>query len=698
MPLMCAVAMAPPPSRKINPVPYTIPPTCVEDVYGWTRWDGTGVAQFVTTYGVDLTTGGGWLILIREASLSYGSEMVWVDSLMGVGKYFTSSGVQTTDAQTVTSITSTGFNIGTSSVINTSGSQYTAVFYKKTPQFFDLKSYTGTGGAQNIYHNLDNTPQLMIFKNNAGGSLNQVNPISGGGLTACFGGDMNSTTGTNPYGASQTTWVSGAGGTSPQNPISQSAYITLGTSSQLNGNTNGMTVYFFAGGKIFGAYPQSYPQVVFNSNVVVTAGSQYSFQRNANWTGFQTFIHQSMMTFPSTTTGQYPTMGIMYNCNFGKNLGSSVNSMPKGDSYYSNASYFSVEYNSLRGWGSTSTTDTGSRLSPTAFNQTGSAQLSAVVSDRIHKPSSTGTKIFSFLNAVGAFRDQPLYPDVTNFVASIALRVGSNFNGSTDRHDGLGSVYGDQSYVLPNNARSNGNLGAATLASKGVYSTFYTNNGGSSEYGFLFRYAVDCIMPFVYRGDGTNGNVATSWNIYAPTNNTLPAFVYYRNSVGSPDFERFYHPSLGSSGLAQYFNQGGTLQTPGGVWLDPSNGVLRVYAFYGNNTSGTEYRGFVVRTIDNICVSGTYAGTGANQNVNLNLASAARFLWVAGSNSQLIRMYAFSGGTTYCGEKNNNVTPLTTPTDTTPYTSGTANSSGVTLTSTSPINVNGVTYYYWAVN
>jgi len=705
MPMLSAVAAMVPPSRSVCPTSYYFPPQCVEDIYAFVQYVGTGSSQTFSTNGVNLLNTGGWLIQIVLTSDSAGQEMVWFDSVMGVGKYFQSSGVQTTDATTLTAITSTSFTIGTSSLINTNGRYYAANLWKKHPFFFDIVSYTGTGSTQKIYHNLYASPQIAIIKNRTSGNLIQANYQASGTPSSINCGDMNTTT---PYGVTtNTTWVNDISGQSPVTSsdlgLTFNGYVQVVSATQTNANASLYTLYVFGSKNVFGTYPNGLMQA-FNASVIVNA-TQYNFQRNTTWAAGnfgKPILHQLMMTFPSNATSNPPTMGNIYNRNIGYSNSWGAY-LTANDSYYgsANATSGSGSTSALRGWADVNSTDTGFRESPTVYAPNSSNMLCAVVADRTMKPTLDGSSLHEFKNANNVSADFTL----TTIVPSMVHRVNASnsFSGTTDRHDGLGTVDG-RSNILRNGpafTRTEGIIGQGTSPgqqNQGCYQTFGQSNWGGREYGFFFRYALDALMPFVYYGDGASPQYG-SVPYYDPTgNNAYPCVVCWTSGCSSSQGgERWWFPAL-SPRTTKYFLGSGVLTTSASQSNDFSYSNFRPYAVDNFNNNGTTYRGFAANTITGVQTSGTYTGNGAYQNVNLGLTTPARFLFVAASNNQNLRMYSVGNGISYCGIKQ--ASGSSTVLDVLQYDSGNpaANSSGIALTDSSPINQSGVTFYYWAIN
>jgi hypothetical protein len=70
-----------------------------------------------------------------------------------------------TSATGVSSLTSTGFVLGTNALFNTNSNSYVAWGWKEdATSGFDIVTYTGTGANRTVSHALGATPAFMMFK------------------------------------------------------------------------------------------------------------------------------------------------------------------------------------------------------------------------------------------------------------------------------------------------------------------------------------------------------------------------------------------------------------------------------------------------------------------------------------------------------------------------------------------------------
>ena len=155
-----------------------VKPLNVEDVFSTYLYEGTGAAQTITN-GIDLDGEGGLVWIKSRTEGTYGGHALY-DTERGatnpnnVLSTSGDSGVSSTAAQytsspadkDLTSFNSNGFSLGPDNYFtkNTSGNDYASWTFRKAPRFFTCLTYTGTGSAQNIAHDLGDTPGTIIIK------------------------------------------------------------------------------------------------------------------------------------------------------------------------------------------------------------------------------------------------------------------------------------------------------------------------------------------------------------------------------------------------------------------------------------------------------------------------------------------------------------------------------------------------------
>lgn len=202
----------------------------VEDVFSAFTDTGTG-ASLAQVNGVDLLTYGG-MVMGKNRS-STGDWWIY-DTARGVQKDLTSTSTaaETTQAQGITAFNSNGFTRGTLAKLNTSSATYGSWTFRKAAKFFDVVTYTGTGVARTIAHNLGVAPGMIMIKRTDSTSDWIVYHRS---LTNTEYSVLN-TTAAKVTGA--TTYWNSATATSTD--------FSLGTAADVNTNTATYVAYLFA--------------------------------------------------------------------------------------------------------------------------------------------------------------------------------------------------------------------------------------------------------------------------------------------------------------------------------------------------------------------------------------------------------------------------------------------------------------------
>jgi hypothetical protein len=223
--------------------------------------DGTDYFQTVLWSGN--STNGRTITVANNRSVAWQPDLVWTrlrnaanshyifDAVRGATKVLFSDGTfaESTNTDTLTAFTSSGFTVDSS--INVNGTGYTYVAWcwdeSATPGF-DIVTYTGTGATtRNISHSLGVAPKFVIVKSRSSGSDNWN----------CWHTSLNNTAARlllNTTGAVDTGSPSiwGTGGINPTSTTFQ-----VGDNTGTNGNTYTYVAYLWsevAGFSKFGSY------------------------------------------------------------------------------------------------------------------------------------------------------------------------------------------------------------------------------------------------------------------------------------------------------------------------------------------------------------------------------------------------------------------------------------------------------------
>ena len=134
----------------------------IEDVFSTYLYTGNGSTQTITN-GIDLAGEGG-LVWIKKRNGT--TTHCLVDSERGDGKMLQSN---STDAEIdnsgyAQSLNSDGFTVYNWTTVNNSPDTYASWTFRKAPRFFDVVTYTGTGSARTVSHNLGLAPGCIMVK------------------------------------------------------------------------------------------------------------------------------------------------------------------------------------------------------------------------------------------------------------------------------------------------------------------------------------------------------------------------------------------------------------------------------------------------------------------------------------------------------------------------------------------------------
>ena len=139
----------------------------IDGLFQTTLWDGTGSSQTITN-NINISGKGGLVWIKRRDGTDWHNLY---DTERGAPYYLNTN---RTDAQGdggssyLTALNNNGFTLGGGGWTNQSSAEYVGWTFRKQPKFFDIVTYTGTGSAQNISHNLGSVPGMIIVKLTSG--------------------------------------------------------------------------------------------------------------------------------------------------------------------------------------------------------------------------------------------------------------------------------------------------------------------------------------------------------------------------------------------------------------------------------------------------------------------------------------------------------------------------------------------------
>ena len=214
------------------------PSKFIENLFSCFAYDGTGSSQTITN-GIDLSNEGGLIwIKNREAT---GYEHLLFDTERGATKYLSSdnTSAEQTDSNSLTGFSSTGFTLGSSNRGNRSASGesgHVSWTFRKQPKFFDVVTYSGTGSARTVSHNLGSVPGMILVKRTDSTANWNVyhNGLNGGTNPEQYGINLNAT---GAEFSSSGYW---------NNTAPTATEFTVGTSANANVSGGTYVAYLFA--------------------------------------------------------------------------------------------------------------------------------------------------------------------------------------------------------------------------------------------------------------------------------------------------------------------------------------------------------------------------------------------------------------------------------------------------------------------
>jgi hypothetical protein len=567
-----------------NPVPY------IDDIFSTNVYSGNSSTQTITN-GIDLSGQGGLVwIKARNGSGLTRNNRLWTTNLTGSKTLQSDTNAAIYDyGSTQVTFNSNGFALSSDAGINATSSNYVAWNFRKKAKFFDIVTYTGTGGFQTISHNLGSAPGMIIVKRtDATGNWAVYHRSNGAGYTLYLN-----------------TTDARAGENDFQSVSSTQFVIYDDSTSWTNKNGGSYVAYLFAHDA--GAFGSA------GTDNVISCGSYTGNGATAGPTVTLGWEPQFLLIKRSTTAG---AEWVIYDDMRGLSVGT-------GDAVLY-PSEDAAEYT------------TGTDVNPTAtgFQLTGGsgttnlngATYVYMAIRRPMKPPTVGTSVYT-----------PVY--YTGITSTVATPKTNGFSPDMFMSLGYGGIIFDKLRGKANNlktALTAVDTQQATLTSfdnDGVTlpydGTFgYTNSGGT-DYGYnFFKRAPGFFDIVAWTGNGSARTIAHSLGV-------APELIIIKNRTNggtiAPDWVvRFVTPG---SGATLFLNK---TDTPSGyygyIWnnADPtSTGFdLSVDNYMTNSSTGSTYVGYLFATRPKVSKVGSYTGTGALQTINCGFTSGARFIMI----------------------------------------------------------------------
>jgi len=570
--------------------------TAIEDVFSTYLYTGNGSTQTITN-GIDLAGEGG---LVWIKSRSNADPHLVFDTDRGVNKFLNTN---TTAAEqnktgTLTSFNANGFSLGsTNEGQNFSGLNYASWTFRKAPRFFDVVTYTGTGSARTIAHNLGTTVGSIIIKRTDGDSNWAVYHR---GNTAAPETNYLRLNLTNATVDNDTYWND----TAPTDSV-----FTVGTNAAVNASGGTYVAYLYAHDPLGPSGD--------GSDGLIACGS---------YTG-----NGSDTAGPVVDLGWEPQFVIVKRATGGTSDWLILDTM-RGMSHTSanllRPNTSGAELAIADGW---------FRPSPTGFqvmapgqndaNASGSNYIYIAIRRGPMRAPESGTEVFAPISV----NTSAGTAQTTNFPVDLQLFRAQSFASGTiaiDRLRGVSTTSTETStpYLLTNTtdaetastgiSRNWGNTGfEVSGASAGLLSVFWN-----------FRRAPNFFDVVAYTGDGVAGRTV-------PHNlGVAPEMMIVKNRGDVRDWI-VYHKDLGATYLAELNTTAAAYQNSSYWPSVPTDTVFSPGNASATNRDGFGHIAYLFATLAGVSKVGSYTGNGTSQTIDCGFTTGARFILIKRTDS-----------------------------------------------------------------
>jgi hypothetical protein len=568
-------------------------PTYIEDVFSTWLYAGNGNNQTIVN-NINLAGKGG--LVWQKARVSLSSVLdshFFSDSARGSANVLSSNN---TDAQNVAigAIGGAFNNNGFNSIAY--GSGYTGLAswtFRKQPKFFDVVTYTGNGGTQNIPHNLGSVPGCIIVKrtDSAGdwsvwhkdASTLYLNSTAAVGFNI-FGSVTSTTFGVTPI-------------------------------SYLNASGGSFVAYIFAHNA--GGFGLTGTDNVISCGSFTTDASGATSLVNLGYEP-QWILYKSTSDTASTT-GAWQIVD-------------SMRGLYSGPTVPNEGVLFPNNSNSESAWPVISVSPTGFQTTNQGYLVGNSTFIYIAIRRGPMKVPTDATKVFT---PVARTTTGAVYTYSGNsFPVDLVLqrqRVIYNTVRQANAFDRLRGALNELStaQTTAEEPRS----GITTFASMNGYTADYASVtemnyiSGNDEVYWNFRRAPGFFDEVCYSGDGTSA-LALTHNLQA-----VPQLIIVKDRSNAKRWQ-VYSATIGASAYL-ILNTTAASTVSSSMWnaTTPTSTTFTVGDIGDNNVSANTYVAYLFATCPGVSKVGSYTGTGTTQTISCGFTGGARFVLVKRTDS-----------------------------------------------------------------
>jgi hypothetical protein len=576
----------------------------ITEVFSTYLYTGNGSTQTITN-GIDLAGEGG-LTWIKNRGPNAANHALY-DTERGVRNFLMSS---TTNAQIsasagsgLTAFNSNGFTLGTSGIDENNNNQDTVSWtFRKAPKFFDVVTWTGTGSAQNISHDLGSVPGMIIVKRTSATEDWLVYHRSTGNQA---GTGLNETAATYT-GVGNVYWNS----TDPTDSV-----FTVGTHARVNTSGQTYVAYVFAHNDGDGGFGPDGDQDIIKCGTYEGNDSD-STEININL-GFEP---QWLLIKNADLSRSWTIVDVMRGFIYG----------PAGSGSGTTDRSLSPNLADSEETCSSSSVITRVDPTPTGFAIRGKSSICNEFGTHIYMairrgplaPPEDATEVFDVVTRTDSGSNTQ---HTVGFAPDVVLDMSRplySFNFVYDR------LRGGKKYLATNATSAEGTFDYITFDDEtGKFTTKTQTSGGITFVDYVWKRAPGYFDVVAYTGTNVAG-LTINHNL-----GVVPEMMWVKNRSAS-EYWAVYHKDLnGGTNPSHYFLRLNTTDVEtdyNEIWNDtePTATQFTVGQQGVVNGSGTNQIAYLFASLPGISKVGSYTGTGGYVKNDCGFTSGARFVLI----------------------------------------------------------------------
>lgn len=555
----------------------------VDDLFSTTLYEGTGSSGNTVDTGIEFDEK--WLIWQKNRS-GVGSNLLTDSSMTKTTNEYPSLLTNTTSAESTTGgpVTISGSTVEYAGGTNNSGATHALWSFKGAPGFFDVVTYTGTGSARTVAHNLGSVPGMIWIKCTSEAADWSVYHRSMGATKNMH---LNNSTAADTQ----------TGVFNDTEPTATN--FTVNTDTDVNGSGKTYVAYLFAhNDQSFGTDGD---EAIVHCGTFNGGGVLNSNTIEVN-TGFEPQFVLIKRTDSTSDWYLYDTMRGMADDGF-----NDPQLVPNSTGAEATAFRFWVYQNGF------------------AFDEDlggSSAEWIYMAIRRPNKPPEAGTDVYSPVATTSATGTKL----TTGFPVDWQLvkdnRTGSNNIYALSRLAGVNTRESANNFPYLNT----GSTAAEATSGLSLHwdNTGYkipTSFGGNSSIYWNFRRAPGFFDVVLYTGNLSTNNVAHNLE-------SVPELIIIKRRDSAEEWP-VYSSALGNTKYL-VLNSIGASSTNADYWnsTTPTSTQFTLGARQETNASGGNFIAYLFATLPGISKVGSYTGTGSDINVDCDFTAGARFVLI----------------------------------------------------------------------